>query len=214
MPVFSEQSNLCVPMGPSPSATTAMLYLSDASFSASDTAQKSFDGRCPGGAFPVASFSYSIVQKGSESGGRPRSVESIEHGDFTVTRIADHRSPKLFRFVSRATYFTRASVFVFAEYPGQTEPYLIFSMSYVHVSSYKVNLASTSGVPIETISLKYGQMQMVGRGQNLPFNTITMKEGDVNESFSQVMNAPGNIFAGLGTAGGDSWIPSSLKSGQ
>src|SRR5215831_9763144 len=100
MPVFSEVANLSVPMGPSASTTTTLLYLSDAPFSDAAPANLSFDARCPG-AIAVASFSYSITQKGSEPAGRPRSVESVDHGDFQITRTADHRSPKLFRYVSR-----------------------------------------------------------------------------------------------------------------
>lgn len=208
MAVFSELASMSIPMGPPVATTTAMLFLSDDLFNSGsqNVSSVSFDDRTPG-AIPLESFSYSVTQKGSEPGGRPRSVESVEHGEFVCTRTADQRTPKLYRFVTRATYFTRATVYVFAEYPGQAEPYLIFSMTYVHVSSYKINLPSTSGTPTETISLKYGQMKIVGRGQNLPFNTYTMPSGDFNESFSQVMNIPGNILAGFGTTFGDKWIP-------
>ena len=190
-----------IAMGPAGAITSVFLYLSSDLFRDSDAAGFSFDQRCPG-AIPVNSFTYSVAQKGSEAAGRPRSVESVTHNDFSLTRFADNRTPKLFRFVARADYFSEANVLVFAEYPRQPNPYLIYHMTYVHVSSYSVALASRSALPIETLTLKYGQMKVIGRGAYLPFLTQKMPNpAAISESFSLVMNVPANIFSGTSKAG-------------
>jgi type VI protein secretion system component Hcp len=187
-------------MGPIPAATTAFLHLSASLFNSSADPDYSGDARCPG-AIRLQSFNYSIQQHGSEYAGRPRSVESVEHGDFNVSRFADTRSPHLFRLVARAEFVSEVNVLVFSESPRQTAPYLIFNMTCVHVASYAIEYGS-GPYPTELIGFKYGNLKIIGRGQYLPVAMFKYAPGGYcEESFSQVMNIP-KALPGLTTAGG------------
>lgn len=182
-----------ISMGPVPSPTTAFLTFSDPKFG-SDAGTFSGDDRFsknPTAAIRIESFDYEIHQIGSECAGRPRSIESVEHGDFNVTRYADPMSPYFFRLVARAEFVSEANLMVFSEYPRQTTPYLVFHMSWLHVSSYSISY-DDGGFPVERISLKYGNLRVVGRGHvaKSMYYTPNTYGTCADESFSQILNIP------------------------
>lgn len=159
-----------------------------------DQASKGYgsgDVRCPG-AIEVLSFEHEIVQHGSQAGGRPRSVEYVEHGDFVITKAVDAFSPLLFRICCGATYVGEAKLLLYSAVGGWEnnkcpEPFLIYTMSYVHIS--KVSPSGGSGVPTETIGLKYGQLQ------------VKHQSTKIERDWSQVLEAP--VTPVIGSDAGD-----------
>jgi type VI secretion system secreted protein Hcp len=120
----------------------------------------------------LSSFQHGLKQIGEEPGGRPRSVEQVEHGEFVVTKNVDAHSPKLFEICAAAIYVGRVEVLLFdgslkKDASGkvvQQEPYLAYTMKGVHVATYSVD--SADGVPVETIGLKYGSIAIGWKGAN------------------------------------------------
>lgn len=198
-------------------ATDIFLCMSKDKFriqrNAAACAYGSQDARCPG-AVEVLSFEHSITQKGSESGGRPRSVEYVEHGEFVITKAVDSRSPLLFQFCADATYIGQVAVLCFsatgASWDTYPFPYLIYDMSYVHVNS--VSPSGGSGVPKEKVGFKYGQMKITWHqgGIAMPGHH---EAGTTEREWSLVMQIPKGIAGGLlqgDPAEGSTWPPPDL----
>jgi len=142
------------------------------------------------GAIEVQSFEFAVNQIGSEQGGRPRSVEAIERSDLVITRVVDSRSPKLFRYCCEGSYLGIAELQIFGP---TSKPYLVYRMSYVHISSYSAS--GGTEVPTETIGLKFGEMGVLfnnqGIGEAAQGND---KSGSVFASWSWVMEIPVTIM--------------------
>lgn len=173
--------------------TDIFLSMSKDGFKIGDTAFGTSDVRCPG-SIEVLGYSHTIQQVGAESGGRPRSVEEVRHNDFEIEKAVDAFSPLLFHMCCSGTYIAEAKVLLYSasggwgttsstDYPtAYPEPFLIYTMSYVHISY--VSPSGGSGIPTEKIGLKYGQMRV----KHLPSNT--------QRDWSQVMEAPVKLLAG------------------
>ena len=175
--------------------TDIFLSLSTAGFKIGGTDQVnkeygSSDIRCPG-AIEVLSYQHSVKQHGKQSGGRPRSVEKVEHQEFVITKAVDAFSPLLFRMCCGADYVTEAKVFLFSAggWADQTcpAPFLTYTMTYVHIN--EVSPSGGSGIPTEKIALKYGQMK------------ITHSKTNIERDWSQVLEAPVKLIAGMSSAG-------------
>ncbi|GAB5442179.1 MAG: hypothetical protein Fues2KO_25280 [Fuerstiella sp.] len=173
--------------------TDIFLAMSKDGFKIGDTDFGTSDVRCPG-AIEVLSYSHTIQQIGAESGGRPRSVEDVSHGDFEIEKAVDAFSPLLFHMCCSGTYIAEAKVLLYSAGGGWSwsanktpptgypPPFLEYTMSYVHISY--VSPSGGSGIPTEKIGLKYGQMRV----KHLPSNT--------QRDWSLVMEAPVKLFAG------------------
>lgn len=180
--------------------TDIFLALSTDGFKIGGAAQKtkdqeygSSDIRCPG-AIEVLSYEHTVKQHGKQSGGRPRSVERVEHQEFVITKAVDAFSPLLFRMCCGADYVTEAKVLLFSAggWTDQTcpAPFLIYTMTYVHID--EVSPSGGSGIPTEKIALKYGQMK------------ITHSKTEIERDWSQVLEAPVKLIAGGSNAGNPS----------
>lgn len=114
------------------------------------------------GKIELQSFAWGLEQIGEEQGGRPRSVEHVEHENFTVTKHVDANTPKLFEICAAAIYLWSVDILLFdgvvQDLEGQekTKPYLAYTMKGVHFASYSVD--SDEGIPVETIGLRYGSI--------------------------------------------------------
>lgn len=149
------------------------------------------DVRCPK-AIEVLEYSHSVKQHGSETGGRPRSVEYVEHGDFEIKKAVDASSPELFRMCCGAAYIAEAKILLYSAGGGWSSsaypaPFLVYTLSYVHVSY--VESSGGGGIPTEKIGLKYGQMKVHQIVKNL------------EREWSQVLEAPVHAFSGVSGAG-------------
>ncbi|MCA9178740.1 MAG: type VI secretion system tube protein Hcp [Planctomycetales bacterium] len=106
------------------------------------------------GAIEVLKFGFEISQVGSEPPGRPRSIEKVDRTDVKIVKAVDSRSPLLFRYCCEGTFIGAAEIQCYGPVP--TQPYLVYRLQHVHVSSY-----SPSGgddVPMEEIGLRFGEM--------------------------------------------------------
>ena len=112
------------------------------------------------GLIEVLDYSFGVKQVGTEEAGRPRSVERIERSLFQFKRYVDNRSPLLFEYCVKGEYLKEAELRVFGTDPAS--PYLKYTMSFVHVSSYDAN--GGDDLPTETIQLAYGQMRVTFEG--------------------------------------------------
>jgi type VI protein secretion system component Hcp len=106
------------------------------------------------GSIEVLEYKFSINQVGSEDPGRPRSVESIQRSQFRFKKFVDNRSPILFFYCVTGKWITKAELMVFGT--DRVSPYLTYTMSDVHVSSYEPS--GGGDLPTEWISLMYGRM--------------------------------------------------------
>lgn len=130
------------------------------------------------GSIEVLDYSFSIKQVGSEEGGRPRSVERVEHSQVRIKKFVDNRSPLLFEYCVKGEYISEAELLIFGTNPS--EPYLKYTMSYVHVASYEPS--GGSDLPVESIGLTYGQMK------------VQWLDGDnITRAWSWVMEVPDEI---------------------
>ena len=144
------------------------------------------------GAVEVLSYSFAINQIGSEEPGRPRSVEKVARSPLTIVKAADSRTPRLFRYCVRGEFITKARLQVFG--PDPTKPYLTYTFSYVHVSSFEPS--GGAELSTETIGLSYGQMEVEfdnqGLGTSIQGNSKTGKNWS---KWSWVMEMPETIGA-------------------
>lgn len=150
------------------------------------------------GAIEVLSYNFTVNQKGSEPGGRPRSVEEVVRSEVRIKKMADSRSPKLFRYCCEGAYIASVEIQVYG--PVLDKPYLTFHLSYVHISSFEPAGGGPDGFPIEMIGLTYGQMAIkfdnAGMGSKQQGNA---RSGSVENEWSWVMEMPVTITAGPGS---------------
>lgn len=112
----------------------------------------------------VHSFEVSIEQVGEENrGGRPRSIEAVVPGSFSITKAIDGSSPLFFRWCCIGEYISSVTISCFATDPEK--PFAEFKMKGVHVAKY--NPSSSGGLPTESIEFKYGKLAIKYDGAGL-----------------------------------------------
>ncbi|MEQ8788335.1 MAG: type VI secretion system tube protein Hcp [Pirellulaceae bacterium] len=143
-----------------------------------------------GGPIEIFSYDFSIQQIGSEQGGRPRSVESVERTDCVVTKQVDAHSPKLFRYCCEGYFIGEVDIYVFGITPSP--PYITYTMRYVHIARYEPS--GKSNLATETIGLRFGQMTVhwnaAGAGSKDQGNQLS---GTSEATWSWVIDAPINM---------------------
>lgn len=168
----------------------------------------SADARCPG-SIEVLGVKNEIRQIGSEDGGRPRSVETVEHGEMRILKYIDRLSPKLFQFCSMGRFIGEARLLIYSAHGGYTwsssqvqlpNPCMEYRMSYVHISSIELE-ASEEDITMEWIGLKYGQMKMTWDESGIDA-LDDHTQGKVVESWSHVMEMPATAGIPGGTTQG------------
>jgi type VI secretion system secreted protein Hcp len=134
------------------------------------------------GLIEVLDYDFKIWQEGSEEGGRPRSVESVKRSTFNFKKYVDNRSPLLFEYCVKGEYISEAQLRVYGT--DSAEPYLKYTMSYVHVSKYEPH--GGDDLPTEKIELKYGQMKVEWKDQH-----SANESANIARAWSWVMEMPG-----------------------
>lgn len=146
----------------------------------------------------LLSFEWSLNQIGDEQGGRPRSVEHVEHDEFVVTKHVDANTPRLFDVCAKGTYLWLVKVLLHdgvqttncpseGQNPGP-DPYLAYTMSGVHIASYSVE--SDDGIPVETIGMKYGAISVGWKRENHSGNDSD-KTGVITRGWANVFDIGG-----------------------
>ena len=144
-----------------------------------------------GKSMELQSFEWSLNQIGEEQGGRPRSVEHVEHNEFVVTKHVDAHTPLLFEVCAAAAYLWKVKILLHdavrtADNPNP-EPYLAYTMQGVHFASYSVD--SDEGIPVETIGMKYGAISVGWKTINHSGNGAT--DGVISRGWSNVLDIGG-----------------------
>lgn len=138
------------------------------------------------GSMEVLEWDYKIEQEGSQEGGKPRSVERVKHGEFTIKRQMDRRSPKLFYYCCSGEFINQAQLTMFS---FMTTPFLTITMNWVHVSAYEPK--GGEGVPLEIVGFRYGEMSIkwndAGMGDE---NYGVTLNGSIASSWSWVFETP------------------------
>lgn len=141
------------------------------------------------GAIEVLDFEFKIEQIGSEEGGRPRSVESIERGELRFKKAVDSRTPLLFYFCCCGEFISEAALQFYG--PSGCPPFLTYTLGYVHVASYEPS-GSVNNVPTEWIGLRYGQMKVSWDQTGMGNSTYqgNSRTGTTTKEWSWVLDAP------------------------
>ncbi len=175
-----------------------------------DAQTGSTDARCPG-AIEVLAIKHEIEQIGSEGGGRPRSVEAVEHGELKILKHIDPRSPKLLKFCCMGEFINEARLLVYSAHGKYSwdstshavtlpKPCMEYLMRWVHISSIELEGAD-EGAPTEWIGLKYGQIKVTWSESGI-ISAEEHSDGDITEYWSHIMEAPLGTFVIGGTTTG------------
>lgn len=121
-----------------------------------------------GGWIELTSWQHQLHQPtspiASTSGGH--AVGRTQHGALVVTKEMDSSSPMLFQALSGATTFQSAQMNLYRSAgDGKRVKYLEIQMKNVLISN--INMGGETGLPIETISLKYAAIQWKYQKQSI-----------------------------------------------
>ena len=132
----------------------------------------------------VLAFSHEISNPASSGSGGGRVTGRSQHGDFRVVTELDKASPKLALYASRGDHITEVKLQLVT--PGGTpQQYMEYVLSDVIVSSFTVEGAASSGLPVEVYSLNYGKIEWT----YTEFDSTGSSQGDVEAHWNVATNA-------------------------
>jgi len=111
----------------------------------------------------ILSFSWGVSQpgSGSSSTGGARSAERVDIQDFSIVKVADKASPKLFLACCKGEHINEVKVEL-CRATGDKSKYLEYKMSDVIISSVRKGGAAQGGetLPMEEVAFNFGKLEM------------------------------------------------------
>ena len=138
----------------------------------------------------VLSYGFGVHQAaGASSTGGGRASARADFGDFTVTKVLDKASPKLFLFCANGTHIKEVKLEL-CRAAGDKQKYQEFKLTDVIVSGYNPNGAAqgAESLPLEQVSFNYGKIEHVYTETD---HKTGKPKGDVKAHWSLVENKGG-----------------------
>lgn len=118
----------------------------------------------------ILSVSQSVSRPTDQSAGGGGRKSVAERSDYIVTKYIDKATPKLAEACCQGTYFPEVNIEL-TRSGGNKQPYMVYTLKNVVVSSYSVSGAADDDTPpteeialnYETIEWKYIEMDAAGR---------------------------------------------------
>lgn len=121
---------------------------------------------------PLLSFNSGVSSSiGSATGGAGAGKASFQ--DFHFTKLVDGTSPTLFLAVATGKHFTKATVKV--KKAGATEPFMIYTLHDVLVTSYQSGGSSGDALPVDQISINFRKIEIEVDGTRAGFDVAAEK---------------------------------------
>jgi type VI secretion system secreted protein Hcp len=111
----------------------------------------------------ILSYSWGVSQPagGERSTGGAAAAERASHSDFSIVKILDKASPKLFLACCKGEHIAEVKLEL-CRATGDKQKYMEYKMSDVLVSSVRPGGAAKGGetLPLEEVSFNYGKMEL------------------------------------------------------
>ncbi len=128
-------------------------------------------------AIELLSFSFGATQAvgSSVSTGGARSGERVALQDFSITKVLDKASPKIFLNCCNGTHISTVTIDV-CRATGEKETYMTYEMEDVLITSYHPSGSSGGEIPIESVTFNPAKVTL----------TYTVTDHDTGDSSGNV----------------------------
>jgi type VI secretion system secreted protein Hcp len=109
----------------------------------------------------LLSVSQSITRPTGASTGSVRVRSGAQFGDIVTVKEVDASTPKLQEAIADGTVFPRVEIQLTSSDGGRQQPYLMWELKNVRISSYSINgSADGNSIPVEEISLNFEEIKV------------------------------------------------------
>jgi type VI secretion system secreted protein Hcp len=109
----------------------------------------------------LLSVRQSITRPTGASTGSVRVRSGAQFGDIVTVKEVDASTPKLQEAIADGTVFPRVEIQLTSSDGGRQQPYLMWELKNVRISSYSINgSADGNSIPVEEISLNFEEIKV------------------------------------------------------